>query len=58
MNSITINDKQYIYTTESVHCSNCDLYHPSGKCNFICAGFRTLLGDKAIAGVFKELKIE
>lgn len=57
MNSITINDKQYIYTKESEDCSDCDLYRLSNKCQFICNGFGFLLDDKA-AGVFKELKIE
>lgn len=57
MNSITINDKQYIYTNESEDCSDCDLRNLFNKCQFICNGFGSLLDDK-IAGVFKELKIE
>lgn len=57
MNSITINDKQYIYTNESEDCSDCDLRNPFNRCQFICNGFGSLLGDK-IGGVFKELKIE
>ena len=57
MNSITINNKQYIYIKDSEQCSECDLYHPSDKCKNICVVFGMLLGDKK-AGIFKELKIE
>lgn len=57
MNSITINDKQYIYTNESEDCSDCDLRNHSDKCKNICVVFGMLLGDKK-AGIFKELKIE
>lgn len=57
MNSITINDKQYIYTNESEDCSDCDLCNLFNQCKFICNGFGSMLDDKK-AGIFKELKIE
>lgn len=59
MNGITINDKQYIFTTESKDCKDCAFYQ-NDYCGIICHGMKELSfgsnSDKS--GVFKELKIE
>jgi len=59
MNGITINDKQYIFTTESKDCKDC-VFYEKDYCGIICDGMEKLSfgpnGGKS--GVFKELKIE
>lgn len=59
MNGITINDKQYIFTTESDDCKDCAFY-TEYDCGLVCHGLKELSfshnGGKG--GVFKELKTE
>lgn len=59
MNGITINDKQYIFTTESDDCKDCAFYEKD-YCGIVCHAMKELSfsynGGKD--GVFKELKIE
>lgn len=61
MNSITINDKQYIFleTSDEVDCDKCDLDKDDMcKCSVICRSFYELLNGRRGCGIFKELKIE
>lgn len=59
MNSMTINDKQYIFTTESKDCKAC-VFYERDYCGIVCHGMEKLSfgpnSDKS--GVFKELKTE
>ena len=59
MNGITINDKQYIFTTESSSCKDCVFYN-ADLCGVACHGLQELAygHNNDISGVFKELKIE
>lgn len=59
MNSITINDKQYIFleTGEEACCSKCDLNEH--LCDRMCYKMATLCGMKdGMNCLFKELKTE
>nr|DAS34882.1 MAG TPA: hypothetical protein [Caudoviricetes sp.] len=59
MDGITINDKQYIFTTESGDCKDCVFYNV-GNCGVVCHGIQELAygHNSGISGVFKKLKIE
>jgi len=41
MNGITINDKQYIFTTESDDCKDCAFYERD-YCGMVCHGMKGL----------------
>lgn len=54
MNSITIKDKTYIFTTESSECCKCDFSNDM-DCKHICDTFSSLSGSGN--GIFKLLKM-
>lgn len=59
MNSITINNKQYIFleTSGEAYCSKCDLNEH--LCDCMCYTMATLCGMKSgMNCLFKELKTE
>ena len=59
MNGIIINDKQYIFVTESSRCEDC-AFNDTDFCGVVCHGLQELAygHNNGISGVFKELKIE
>lgn len=59
MNGITINDEQYIFTTESADCKDCVFYNV-GDCGIVCHGVQELAygHNSDVSGVFKKLKVE
>lgn len=41
MSGITINDEQYVFTTESGDCKDCAFYNV-GNCGVVCHGIQEL----------------
>ena len=58
MNGLILNDKHYIFTTESSKYEDCAFFNT--ECGVACLGLQTVAygRDNHVDGVFKELKIE